>query len=300
MRFSTIIPVALAAAPAVVSAAGTLGFALGDKNADGSCKQTSDYEADFDTIKSQSTIVRGYSASECNSAAQILPAAQNKGFKVVLGVWPDTDDSFNADKAALQQYVPQYQDSVYAVTVGSETLYRGNFTGSELLSKINEIKSVLPNTKVGTADSWNKYADGTADALITGGVDLLLVNAFAYWQSQAIDNATATFFDDVQQAIGHIQSTAGSTSSIETWVGETGWPTGGGNYGAAVPSTSNAQTFWSNGVCGMLDWDTNVFFFEAFDEPWKPTSIGDNGQSEDETHWGAWNADRSTKYSLSC
>ena len=76
--------------------------------------------------------------------------------------------------------MPQYKDQVYAVTVGSETLYRGNFTGEELLSKINDIKSALPGTKVGTADSWNKYADGTADALIKGGVDLLLANAFAY------------------------------------------------------------------------------------------------------------------------
>ena len=41
-------------------------------------------------------------------------------------------------------------------------------------SEINEIKSVLPDgVRVGTADSWNKYADGTADAVIQGGVDIL-------------------------------------------------------------------------------------------------------------------------------
>lgn len=52
--------------------------------------------------------------------------------------------------------------------------------------------------------------------------------------------------------------------------------------------------------CGLLDWGVNVFYFEAFDEPWKPTSVGDNGQASDETHWGAMNADRSTKFSLKC
>lgn len=89
MHFSTIIPLALAAAPVVVSAAGTLGFALGTKNPDGSCKYTADYEADFDAISaaSGSKLVRGYSADDCNCAQQILPAAQNKGFQVVLGVW---------------------------------------------------------------------------------------------------------------------------------------------------------------------------------------------------------------------
>jgi glucan 1,3-beta-glucosidase len=62
----------------------------------------------------------------------------------------------------------------------------------------------------------------------------------------------------------------------------------------------NAQTFWSQGICGMLDWGFNLFFFEAFDEPGKPPSIGLNGVAADETHWGAMNADRSTKFPLTC
>jgi len=88
---------------------------------------------------------------------------------------PDTDDSYNADKAAVQQYANKYQSQVYGVSVGSETLYRGNFTGETLLAKIHDVKSVIGNIKVGTADSWNKYADGTADPLIKGGVDFLYV-----------------------------------------------------------------------------------------------------------------------------
>ena len=52
--------------------------------------------------------------------------------------------------------------------------------------------------------------------------------------------------------------------------------------------------------CGALDWGVNTFFFEAFDEPWKPHSTGDNGQASDETHWGAMHADRSQKFSLKC
>lgn len=69
-------------------AKGQLGFALGVQNADGSCKSTKDFESDFDALKQvNSTTVRTYAASSCNSAANIIPAAKNKGFKVVLGVW---------------------------------------------------------------------------------------------------------------------------------------------------------------------------------------------------------------------
>jgi len=301
MRFS-LIPLALAAAPVLVSAAGTLGFALGDKKADGTCKTQPDYAADFKTISPVSTIVRIYAASDCDTAANILPAAKAAGFQVILGIWPDTEDSYNADKAAVVTYAPQYASQVYAITVGSETMYRGNFTGQQLLAKIQDTKSALGNKfKVGTADSWNKYQDGTADPLITGGVDILLCNAFSYWQGQTIQNATASFFDDVMQAFGHIQEVAGSvTSGPELWVGEFGWPTGGNNYQNAVPGTSEAQTFWSEAVCGITDWGVNAFYFEAFDEPWKPDSIGQDGSVADETHWGAWNADRSAKYSYKC
>jgi len=306
MRTTAILATLAVAAAPTLAQKGNLGFALGTKKADGSCKYTQDYEDDFSAIQtaSGSTLVRGYAASDCNCAQQILPAAKNKGFKVILGIWPDTDASYAADKAAIQTYANQYADQVYAVTVGSETLYRGNFTGEQLLEKINDVKSILPSSvKIGTADSWNKYADGTADALISSGnVDILLANAFSYWQGKEVGaGATYTYFDDVQQALGHVQSLSGSMDKIEFWNGETGWPTDGGtNYGPATASTSLASQFYSQAVCGMLDWGVNVFYFEAFDEPWKPSSVGDNGNAEDETHWGAMKADRSSKYSLKC
>lgn len=122
------------------------------------------------------------------------------------------------------EYAPQYPAQVYAITVGSETMYRGNFTGATLLEKIQDTKSALGGKfKVGTADSWNKYQDGTADPLIKGGADILLCNAFSYWQGQTIANSSGSFFDDVMQAFGHIQSVAGSVDNApELWVGETG------------------------------------------------------------------------------
>ena len=145
--------------------------------------------------------------------------------------------------------------------------------------------------------------------------DRRLINAFGYWQSQDISNASATYFDDLQQAYGNIQKIAGSTTSIELWTGETGWPTdgmyllikshhvadfflGGSNYHdskystTAVAGTNNAQTFYKNGVCAALDWNINVFYFEAFNEPWKPASLGLGGQDGDEKHWGAFDVNR--------
>jgi exo-beta-1,3-glucanase (GH17 family) len=103
---------------------------------------------------------------------------------------PDVEESFNKDLKAITDVAQQYADTIYAVTVGSETLYRGNFTGEELADKIKTVKSKLPSgIKVGTADSWNKFADGTGDAII-GTADIIMVNAFAFWQGASRENAT--------------------------------------------------------------------------------------------------------------
>lgn len=84
----------------------------------------------------------------------------------MVDVRADTDEGFNEGKAAVQTVASQFADQIYAVTVGSESLYRGNFTGDELADLIQDVKSAVPDLKVGTADSWNKYADGTADPVI--------------------------------------------------------------------------------------------------------------------------------------
>lgn len=163
MRLSTVAPIALTMALFANAAPGTLGFALGTKMPDGKCKTTADYEADFDAIAAGSSarIIRGYAAADCDSAKNMLPAAKSKSFKVVLGIWPDVQESYDKDRNAIAQYAPQYKDQVWGVTVGSETLYRKNFTGDVLASKMTEVKNQLKGQfRIGTADTYNRYADG--------------------------------------------------------------------------------------------------------------------------------------------
>lgn len=94
-------------------------------------------------------------------------------------------------------------DHIYAVTVGSEALYRKEFTGAGLADKINEVRTLLKTLgagaiPVGTADSWNKLIEGDANDAIVAS-DIILANAFSYWQGQKQDNATHSFFDDIMR-----------------------------------------------------------------------------------------------------
>lgn len=63
------------------------------------------------------------------------------------------------DVTAIVDVAKKYSDTIYGVTIGSEGLYRGNYSASDLAGMIEKfsstpgIKGVV--SKIGTADTWN-------------------------------------------------------------------------------------------------------------------------------------------------
>lgn len=104
----------------------------------------------------------------------------------------------------LFRFIPLYGiENIKAITVGSEHLYRKEFTGQQLAEKIKEVKKVLKelgadSLPVGFADSWNMLIGGDANPAINES-DIILANAFSYWQGQKMENATASFSDDIMR-----------------------------------------------------------------------------------------------------
>lgn len=306
LSITTLSTIALSLAIAPVNAIASLGFNLGVKDTSGNCKYTADYESDFASLSAYTNHVKVYSVSDCNTLEYLAPAAESAGFQLTLGVWPTPSSKYELEKEALTTYLPTIsKSSVSAILVGSEALYRGDLTGDELASLIKEIKTFISSINdkdgnsysdipVGTVDSWNMLVDGEAYSTIEAS-DIIYANAFSYWQGQTQENSTFSFFDDIMQALQTVQTIKGSTD-INFWVGETGWPTDGSNYGSSVPSVDNAKTFWKEGICAMRGWGVNTFVFEAFDESWKPETSG----SSVEPYWGVFDSSRSLKYSLDC
>ncbi|TID29167.1 hypothetical protein CANINC_002124 [Pichia inconspicua] len=306
MKLSATTLAALALAISPVTAIAQLGFNLGVKQDSGACKTGDDYFADLEVLKPYTNHVKTYSVSDCNTLEILGPVLEQESFQLTMGVWPTPSEKYELEKQTLQRLLPTLSKStISAVLVGSEALYRDDLTGEALASMISEIKQLLSqiNDKngdsygdipVGTVDSWNMLVDGRANAAIQAS-DVIYANAFSYWQGQTETNSTFSFFDDIMQALQTVQSVKGSTD-IDFWVGETGWPTEGSNFGDSYPGIENAETFWKDGVCAMRGWGVNTFVFEAFDEAWKPSTSG----SSVEPHWGVFNADRSPKYNLDC
>lgn len=280
---------------------------MGVRKPDGTCMSTLDFENDLDVLSEHANHVKIFSVSECDVLQNLGQAAENKGFKVLFGVWPDKADILAGEKATLRSHLPKIsRETVMGILVGSEALYRKSMTAQELADVIGSIKTLLLGIKdkngmsydsvpVGTVDSWNELVDlGSTPAI--EAADFVYVNAFSYWQGQSMNNASYSFFDDIMQALQTIQTLKGATD-IPFWVGETGWPTDGESFGYAVPSVSNARKYWLEAICAMRNWGVNVFAFEAFDEPLK---LDTANVKEVEKHWGVFNVDKTLKFELSC
>lgn len=139
------------------------GFNIGANNLDGSCKSTSDWEADFNSIKAMPqgfTSVRLYAASDCNTLANAVPAALATGIQILVGVWTEDSAHYDAEKAALLAAVQQYgSDWIISVSVGSEDLYRGDIHANTLASQIHDVRGMMwglgaGSVQVGHVDTW--------------------------------------------------------------------------------------------------------------------------------------------------
>lgn len=82
--------------------------------------------------------------------------------------------AYQKEKAAIDAADPtSFGDTLYGITVGSEGMYRGTYNAQELVGWIGEVQKSYPNTHIGTADSWNCWANGTMDSIITSGISLM-------------------------------------------------------------------------------------------------------------------------------
>ena len=67
----------------------------------------------------------------------------------------------------------QYGDTLYGITVGSEGIYRGTYSEDDLKGWLSDMSSTFPGTLIGTADSWNGWANGSMDGIINSGIKLM-------------------------------------------------------------------------------------------------------------------------------
>jgi len=273
------------------------GFNVGATLADGTtCKAQSDWEKDFTTMQSLPgyfSSARLYASSDCNTLANAVPAAIATNTQLLVGVWTEDNTHYEAEKAALLSAVQQYGfDWIVAVSVGSEDLYRGDTTASTLAGQINDVRSMLSTVsgystsiQVGHVDTWTAWVD-SANVAVIQACDFIGTDGYPYFQNteaNSISDGYNLFWESVQNVRDAV---SGAGSDAWVWITETGWPTSGATENEAVPSVSNAQTYWNSVACSAFE-SAHTFWYTLQDYSASPS-------------FGVVDANFNTVYDLTC
>lgn len=245
-----------------------------------------DIRADMPVLYGQACVLRTYSV--LNGFDLIPAAARTQDLRVVPGAWIGGNAPANDAEVTKLVEVAAANADVPFVSVGSEAILRfergwpDGLPEAQVLALIDRVKRQV-NRPVTTAEPWHVWRDHPA---LAAAVDLLFVNVHPYWEGKVID-----------EAVGWVAQRRAELAQLyptkRIVISETGWPTCGTPRGPAVPSVANQERF----VRELLAWAESekieLFYFEAFDEPWKmnePNGVG--------PCWGLHDKDRRAKHAV--
>jgi len=255
-------------------------------------------------------LIRLYDSGENSLATLKLIRQHDLPIKVLLGMWlqaefsnhegcewldepiPDEELAANTlqNLAELQRGIElakQFDDIVIAVNVGNEALVSWNdhmVPLEKVIAYVQQVKAAIdqPVTVADNYEWWIK--DG---APLAAEVDFLGIHTYPAWEEKTIDEALAYTIENMQGV--HMALPDKPVAILEA-----GWASVAIEFGDRANEADQALYYRE-----LRDWaketNTTVFFFEAFDEPWK----GDpNVPLGAEKHWGLFNVDRTPKQVL--
>ena len=236
--------------------------------------------ARLDIIAPYTRWIRTFSAIEGNQHAPRI-AREEYGLKTMVGV--DLGEDLDDNEAQLANGIEIAQAGhADLFVVGNENMLRQDVTEQQLLDYIGRAKAAVPDVPVSFVDAYFLFEQHPA---VAEAVDVLLVNCYPFWESCPREYALLYMKEMYRRA----QRVAGGKRVI---ISETGWPTSGTPFGAAVPSYDNALQYFIDTYRWAEEDGVEIFYFSAFDEAWKVGAEGDVGAS-----WGLWDADGTLKFS---
>ncbi len=252
-------------------------------------------------------LLRLYDAGE--NSLEVLETIRRERLPllVLLGAWLDAEVSNHEGCAWLDEPIPaaklaanaekneaevgrlielanRFDDIVVAVNVGNEVLVDWNddmVSLERVIALVERVKAGIAQP-VTVADNYAWWArDGAPLAAV---VDFLGVHTYPVWEDKTIDEGLA-------YTIENLEAVRAALPGHPIAVLEAGWATVASEFGERASEASQARYYRE-----LWDWaratNTTVFFFEAFDEPWKGDPLDPLGA---EKHWGLFRVDRTPK-----
>jgi exo-beta-1,3-glucanase (GH17 family) len=256
-------------------------------------------------------LIRLYDSGENSRRTLELIKEHDIPITVLLGMWlqaefsnhegcawllePIADFELEANTVANREEIQRgislakkYDDIVIAVNVGNEALVEWSDHMVSLESIIDYVRLVKAAIEqpVTVADNYEWWIlDG---APLAAEVDFLGIHTYPAWEEKTIDEAIAYTIENMERVHAALPDTPVA-------ILEAGWATTAIEFGDRASEENQNRYFHE-----LNDWatetNTTVFFFEAFDEPWKGNPDVPTGA---EKHWGIFFVDRTPKQVMS-
>ena len=255
-------------------------------------------------------LIRLYDTGENSATTLELIREHDMPIKVLLGIWLRAEISNHEGCAWLDEPIPdeelaantlenlaeiqrgidmanEFDDIVAAVNVGNEALVEWNdhmVSIENVIDYVREVKAAI-DQPVTVADNYEWWIrDG---APLAAEVDFIGVHTYPAWEEKTIDEALA-------YTIENMEGVRAALPDKPLAILEAGWATTAIEFGDRASEAAQARYYNE-----LEDWaaetNTTVFFFEAFDEPWKGDPDNPRGA---EKHWGVFFVDRSPKEAM--
>lgn len=218
--------------------------------------------------------------STTNGNEEVPRIAHEKGLKTMVGAWLDADLENNEVEINNIIRIGQagYADMI---AIGNEVLLRDDLEVDVLIEYIRRVKKAVPHIPVGYVDAYYMYINYPE---IVDECDVLFANCYPFWEYCALDISV----DYMKKMYELVKTNAKGKPVV---ISETGWPTKGESYGAAVPSYENAMRYFINTFEWVNQERIHLFYFSSFDEVWKISHEGEYG-----AYWGLWDKDGKFKF----
>ncbi|MGB5578778.1 MAG: hypothetical protein WBM88_15320 [Woeseiaceae bacterium] len=256
-------------------------------------------------------LIRLYDSKENTQTTLELIEAHQLPIKVLLGMWLDAEFSNHEGCPWLDEPIPdeqlaentlenvaelergielanRFDDIVVAVNVGNEALVEWNdhmVPLEKVIAYVRQVKAAI-DQPVTVADNYEWWIQDGAP--LAAEVDFLGIHTYPAWEEKTIDEAMPYTIENMQ---GVHTALPGKPVAIL----EAGWASVAIEFGERASEAKQARYFRELGEWAK-ETNTTVFFFEAFDEPWKGNPNNPLGA---EKHWGVFNVDRTPKLVMS-
>jgi exo-beta-1,3-glucanase (GH17 family) len=244
---------------------------------------------DFRILERNWKLIRLYGSDQHSQDVLEVIRREKIGLQAMLGIWLDGRPGREGENAAQIatgiRLANAYPDVVVAVSVGNEILVSWSdhkLTEERTIGYFEQVRKAV-KCPVTIADDMLYWRQ--PEAKLASAVDFITMHAYPMWGREDIGTA-------IPSTIRHYESVRKAHPGKTIIVGEAGWASyteGKQNAPRAGDETKQKRYYEELTAWGKANHVT-VFWFEAFDEPWKGSGT--------EGHWGLFSEGRKAKLAM--